>query len=460
MNNYNYIPHTSEDRQQMLQSIGVKAQEDLFKSIPETMKNVGLLIPEAFSELELQNRLLELAQKNVCPGEYISFLGAGCYNRYVPSIVDHILSRVEFLTAYTPYQPEISQGTLQYIYEYQSMMCILTGMDTANASMYDGATATAEAVLMSSRINKKSKALISKTVDPEYQQVIATYLQGTEIDITTIPMDTDGITDLDSLKNTISKDTSCVVIQMPNFLGNLEEVKKIEQITHEAGALFVVIIDPISIGLLKQPGNYGADIAVGNGQSLGCGMMFGGSTFGFMACKEKYMRQLPGRIVGMTEDNKGNRAFTLTLQTREQHIRREKATSNICSNSSLNALASCVYLSVIGPQGLKEIANSSFQRAHFLANKIATIPGFKIAFNNFFSEFVILLPNKLDAESFIEEMKALRILPGFSIGKYYDELPNAILVSVTEKNLPVDLYLFISSLREFSKKLDLESVGI
>lgn len=455
MKHHNYIPHTCQDRQEMLNIIGINSQDDLFKNIPDSLKDVNLLIPEALSELELNNRILELAQKNKWPGEYVSFLGAGYYDRYIPAAVEHIVSRSEFLTAYTPYQPEISQGTLQAIYEYQTMICNLTGMDVSNASMYDGSTATAEAILMACRITKKEKVLISRTIDPETQLVTKTYLDGADIKPHIIQM-SDGIMDIQSLKDNIDVKTACVVVQMPNFLGNLEEVKKIEQITHEHKALLIVISEPISIGLLKPPGKYGADIVVGNGQSLGNQMMYGGPGFGFLACKEKYMRQIPGRVIGATVDNRGNTAYTLTLQTREQHIRREKATSNICTNNSLNALTASVYLSLIGPQGLKELSNICFQRAHYLANKINEIPGFKVAFENFFNEFVLILPDEIDEDEFMEEMLNLKILAGLSIGKYYNEIPNSILVSVTEKNSPVELYLYINALKEISSSLYVE----
>ena len=458
MNKFNYLPHTTNDRNSLLKEIGLNKEDDLFQNIPEKLRQTRLGIPDPLTELEVQKRILELAKKNVWLGDYISFLGGGSYDRYIPSTVEHVVSRPEFLTAYTPYQPEISQGTLQFIYEYQSMICSLTGMDVSNASMYDVASAAAEAALMACRVTRREKVLIAKTVDPETQQVVNTYTSGPNIKTEVLPMD-EGITCLDSLKSMLNKDVACIVIQMPNYLGNLEEVKKIEKLVHENGALFVVISDPISVGIIKPPGKYGADIVVGSGQSLGCGLTYGGPYFGFMACKEKYMRQMPGRIVGATVDNRGNKAFTLTLQTREQHIRREKATSNICSNHSLNALASCVYLSTVGPTGLKDLANICFQRAHYLAQKISKIPGFKIPFNNFFSEFVMVLPDGISEETFMEKMLERRILPGISISKHYEEIPNAILVSVTEKNSEVDLYFFTTVLEEISKKMKLQVTG-
>jgi glycine dehydrogenase subunit 1 len=459
LTNYNYLPNTQEDRQQMLKAIGVKSQEELFEHIPKSLRDVHLRIPEALSELELEKKLVELAKKNIPVGEYINFLGAGSYNRYIPAVIDNIVSRCEFLTAYTPYQPEISQGTLQSIFEFQTMICTLTGMDVANASMYDEATATAEAALMACRVTRRDRVIMARTIDPATQEVVKTYLKGPEIDLQIAPMGEEGITDLDILKNLVDKTVACVIIQMPNFLGNLEEVKKIEQITHEAGALYVICIDPISVGMIKPPGAYGADITIGNGQSLGNDLYFGGPAFGFMACKEKYMRQLPGRIVGSTVDKKGEKAFTLTLQTREQHIRREKATSNICTNHSLNALAGCIYLTILGPQGLKDVANICFQRAHYLANKVEAINGFTVPFHNFFSNFVLTLPEEIKEEDFIDYMYGKNILAGMKVGTYYNEIPNSVLVSVTELNSPVDLYLFIMAIKELAKELGLEIGG-
>lgn len=438
----------------MLEEIGVSSQEDLFNQIPESLKQeTSLHLSEDLSEQELQDRIMELAQKNVWPGGYSSFLGGGYYDRYIPSIIENITQRVEFFTAYTPYQPEISQGTLQGIYEFQTMIANLTGMDVANASMYDGATAAAEAILMSCRIKRKYKTIVTRTVNPETQDVIRTYLNGPDIELITTGFDHNGIVDVEELAKDIDDSISCVVIQMPNFLGNIEEVKKIEQITHDAGALLVVIVDPISLGILLPPGKYGADIVVGDGQSLGCNMMYGGPAFGFMACKQKHLRQLPGRIAGASVDNKGNKAYTLTLQTREQHIRREKATSNICTNQALCALTGSIYMATLGPKGLREVANISFQRAHHLANKISAIDGFKIAYEGFFSEFVMLLPKDLSIDSFNEHMLDYKIIPGLSIGTYFDEIPNAILISVTEKNKPVDLYLYTQALKEIAKTL-------
>lgn len=449
------MPHTSETRQKMLESIGMSDQQELFKNIPDELKETTTLhLPEDSSELELQDRILELAKKNVWPGGYSSFLGGGFYDRYIPSLIDNITQRVEFITAYTPYQPEISQGTLQAIYEFQTMIASLTGMDVSNASMYDGATAVAEAILMSCRIKRKFKAIVARTVNPETQDVIRTYLSGPDIELITVNFDTNGITDIEELEKVIDNSVSCVVIQVPNFMGNIEEVKKIEKITHDAGAVFVVAADPISLGILVPPGSYGADIVVGEGQSLGCNMMYGGPAFGFMACKEQFLRQLPGRIAGATVDNKGDIAYTLTLQTREQHIRREKATSNICTNQALCALTGSIYLATLGPKGLREVANISFQRAHHLADKIKEIEGFKIAYENFFSEFVMLLPENLSIDTFNKHMLDYKIVPGISIGTYFQEIPNAILVSITEKNKPIDLYLYIQALKEIQKTLD------
>lgn len=447
MKQFNYLPHNDEDISEMLKTIGVSSQEELFFHIPESLRKAKLQIPESHSELEIQQKLLELAHNNKWHGNYISFIGSGCYDRFIPSAIETIVSRSEFLTAYTPYQPEISQGTLQMIYEFQSMICNLTGMEVANASMYDGATAAAEAALMACRITKKQKIIISRSIHPETQFIIKTYMTGPEIEDTTIPIN-DGVTNHAVLERSIDNTVACVIIQVPNTLGNIEDVEKIEKITHAVGALLVVIVEPISIGILQSPGNYGADIVVGDGQSLGSPMMFGGPSFGFLSTKEKYLRQVPGRIVGATLDSRGDKVYTLTLQTREQHIRRDKATSNICTNNSLNALAASVYLSLIGPQGLKEIANICFQRAHYLANKISQIPGFIIPFQNFFNEFVLILPEELPVDFFIDTMLKNNILAGIKISHYYTEIPNSILLTVTEKNSPADLFCFSEIIKE------------
>lgn len=431
----------------MLATIGISSQEELFSHIPEALKNVKLNIPESLSELEVQQKLLEIAHNNKWHGNYLSFVGSGCYDRYIPAAIETVVSRSEFLTAYTPYQPEISQGTLQMIYEFQTMICNLTGMEVTNASMYDGPTAAAEAALMACRITKRHKIIISRSVHPESQFIIKTYMTGPEVEDITIPIN-DGITDTQVLERSIDNNVACVIIQMPNTLGNIEDIEKIEKTAHSAGALLVVIAEPISLGLLKSPGDYGADIVVGDGQSLGTPMMFGGPSFGFLSTKEKYVRQLPGRIVGSTLDNRGNTVYTLTLQAREQHIRRDKATSNICTNNSLNALAASVYLSLIGPQGLKEIANICFQRAHYLANKISQIPGFIVPFKNFFNEFIVILPEELPVDFFLDSMMKKNILAGIKISHYYTEISNSILLTVTEKNSPGDLFCFVEIIKE------------
>ncbi|EKE03726.1 MAG: hypothetical protein ACD_20C00157G0003 [uncultured bacterium] len=448
---YNFLSHTDEIRQEMLKKIGLNSIEDLFQNInPKVRINNDLDIPEGLSELQTQRKLLNLAQKNTGTSEYISFLGGGSYNRYIPTCINTVIERSEFITAYTPYQPEVSQGTLQVMYEFQSMMCNLTGMDVANASVYDGATAAAEAILMTARLTNKSKALVASTLNPEYKAVIDTYCSGESIQVEYLPLK-DGKTDLEELNNKEADIYACILIQNPNYLGCIEDVFAISEFCQKMKSKFIVAVDPTSLALLKSPAEYGADIAVGDIQPLGIGMAYGGPYAGFIACKTAYTRQLPGRIVGMTKDRDDERAFTLTLQTREQHIRRAKATSNICSNQALMALAATVYLSVVGPDGLKEVANISTQRAHYLAEKINEIPGFKVLFSNFLYEFVVKIDG-INSDKLIEEMERQNILAGIKLDKKFKELQNCILICTTEMNDINDINTFIDGLKQVSLK--------
>lgn len=433
-----YLPHTEADRRAMLDVIGLKSQEDLYHMIPSGLKKTRLELADPLSELEVQREMTTLAAKN---RSMVSFAGAGSYRRFIPSAVDAILSRSEFYTAYTPYQPEISQGTLQAIYEFQSMICLLTGMEVANASMYDGATATAEAALMAMRLTRRNKVLVSKTVHPEYREVIKTYLSGLGMNVEELDA-TDGMLTVDSFEAT--SEDAALVVAVPNFFGGLEAGKELAEKIHAAGGLFVVVAEPTSLGLLEAPAKYGADICVGDGQSFGSPMSFGGPSFGFMATTSKNARQLPGRIVGATVDTRGQRVFTLTLQTREQHIRREKATSNICSNQGLNALGATIYLSLVGKEGLKQVATMSLQGAHSLAERIDRLPGFKVKWNGFFNEFVV--ESSLPLERVFAEMEAKNILPGVKLGRFFPELKNCFLTCVTEANTPEELDRFVETL--------------
>lgn len=400
----NFLVHNEETTQQMCDAIGVKSVEDLFKQIPKNVRMEKLDLPNGLSEMETQRKIKELAKEN--NSEYISFLGGGIYNKFIPACIAQVANRFEFNTAYTPYQPEISQGTLQVMYEFQTMICRLTGMDIANATVYDAGTACAEAILMACRISKKYKVCVLNSLNPEYKKVIKTYTysQNIEVDwVDEIPQDT--------------KDYACVLVQTPNYYGEIIEPKKSE-------ALLVVCCDPSTLSILKPPSEYDADIVVGDIQTLGIPMNYGGPSAGFMACKEKFMRQLPGRLAGRTVDKDGKQAFCLTIQTREQHIKREKATSNICSNQALIGLCATLYLSVMGENGFKQAGYLSAKNAHTLADKLKA-KGIKVINKNFFNEFVIEVEN---ADKFLSKLKEQKILGGVKLSD------NQILVTTTEMN--------------------------
>lgn len=428
-----YLPHTEADRKQMLESIGAGSFEDLVSHIPQAVRLSKLDIPDGLSEFELTQFLAGLAAKNVPTSKQLSFLGGGCYRRYVPAAVGSIVSRSEFATAYTPYQPEVSQGTLQVIYEFQTAICLLTGMDVANASLYDGPTACAEAALMSARVTGRNKIVMAESVNPEYKDVTKTYADTIGLDLA-IESAADGF-----LANPkIDSETACLVVQYPNYFGLLENLKELSKTAHDAGALLVVIACPVSLGLLTPPGEFDADIVIGDGQQCGNNLSFGGPSVGFMAVKQSHLRQLPGRLCGITVDNRGSRAFTLTLQTREQHIRRAKATSNICTNQALNATTMLVYLTLMGPKGLKQIADTSMKRAHKLAELLTALPGVKLRFARpFFAEFVIETP--FESSLVLERLKAEGVLGGHDLSAKFPALTNCILVAVTETNPPEEL---------------------
>jgi glycine dehydrogenase subunit 1 len=431
--NMSYLVHSDDDRKKMLSEIGVKKSSDLFKSIPENIVNPEMLSREPFSEKKVKEVICEIGRKNRSLDNFSSFLGGGAYNHYIPSVVRSILGISEFYTAYTPYQGEISQGTLQYIFEFQSYICRLTGMDIANASMYDGASSLAEAVLLANRINGKNKVIISETVNPEYRAVCKTYLMGKNILLNELSYD-DGKLDLSLLVENLNDETSSVVIQNPNFFGCIESVYEIRKIINKfPDCIFIVAINPISIGILNQPSDYGADIVVGDGQVLGNSLSFGGPYLGFFAAKEKFLRQMPGRIIVKTIDSKGNDAFVMSFQTREQHIRKSKATSNICSNHSLNALAATVYLSILGEGCFRDLANVCIQRAHYFSKEIQANPKFKLKFSSlFFNEFVI--SSEVEVDLLLERLHEENILGGIKLENHYPELKNCMLISVTEMN--------------------------
>ncbi|MDN5277470.1 MAG: glycine dehydrogenase subunit 1 [Clostridiales bacterium] len=427
-----YIPNTDQDRREMLEKLGLHSIEQLYEDIPcQVRLKDDLDLPVPLSEMELVRHMKDIAAKNKTVDEYICFLGAGAYDRYIPSVVKHVLVRQEFYTAYTPYQPEISQGTLQAIFEYQTMMCELTGMDVANASMYDGASALAEAVCMACQATGREKVLIARSVHPQSREVVYTYSRFRGIKVHEVGYD-DGRVDIQELKRLVSDDVAAVVVQTPNFFGIIEMLDEIAEVVHHFGGLLVVSVNPVSLAVLKSPGSCGADIVVGEGQALGNPLNFGGPYLGFMATTQKLMRRIPGRIVGQTVDLSGNRAFVLTLQTREQHIRREKATSNICSNQALNALAATVYLSVLGREGLKEVALLSMRKAHYAFEKLISEAGCSFMFPApFFDEFLVKVP--VPVEELNRALLDHGIIGGYAVEKDYPELQGGWLVAVTEK---------------------------
>ena len=428
-----YIPHTHEDEKEMLEVIGLDSLDELFSDIPKGLRlGRELDMPTAKSELEVTRYLTGLANKNSTTDELTCFLGAGAYDHYIPSIVDHIISRQEFYTSYTPYQPEISQGTLQYLFEFQSLLCELTGMDIANASLYDGGTAVAEAALMAASVSRKKEIIISKTARPETLEVLKTYAHIQDLTVVEVDMK-DGVTDLDHLDTLVSDDTAAVIIQSPNFFGIIEDLQAAGEIIHKGKkAVYIASVDPISLGILKKPADLGVDVVVGEGQSMGISLQFGGPYLGFIASKSEYMRKLPGRIVGETTDLDGKRSYVLTLTAREQHIRRDKATSNICSNQGLNTLAATVYMVTLGKKGIREVATQSAQKAHYAYEQITKSGKFKPLFNQpFFKEFAVTFD--IDGCDVRSQLLEENILGGYCLGKDFPEYKNALLFAVTEK---------------------------
>ena len=417
--NLPYIPNTDADRQAMLRAVGVASVDDLFADIPPEHRRPSLSLPPPLSELELMAELKALARRNRSAGEIACFLGAGAYRHFIPSVVGHILARSEFFTAYTPYQPEISQGTLQSAFEFQSMVCELTGMDVANAGMYDGASALAEACLMAANITGRRRIAVLSTVHPHYRDVLRTYAQGQGLTVT----------ELTPGQPTLTQEHACLAVQQPGFFGYLEDVAALERAAHAAGALYVVAADPISLGLLKPPGEYGADVVVGEGQSLGIPLSFGGPYLGLFACRKELLRQMPGRIVGRTVDAQGRPGYVLTLQTREQHIRRERATSNICTSQQLLALAAAVYLATLGREGLREVAQLCYHKAHYAAGLIASRSGYSLQEGLFFKEFVVRCPRPPAEVN--ERLLEFGIMGGLDVS---EQIERGMLLCVTEMN--------------------------
>lgn len=441
---HRYLPMTEQDKKDMLDAIGAGSIEELFSDIPEKVRFKGEYnIKQAKSETALMKELAQMAGKNADLKNNASFLGAGVYDHYIPVIVDHVISRSEFYTAYTPYQPEISQGELQAIFEFQTMICELTGMDVANSSMYDGGTALAEAAMLSAGHTKRQKVIVSQTVHPESRQVLKTYAKGQNIEVVEIPHK-DGMTDIDALKSELDKDVAAVIVQYPNFFGLIEPLKEIEPLVHDIKGQFVVSSNPLSLGALASPGSLGADIVAGDAQPFGIPTAFGGPHCGYFAVSKKLMRKVPGRLVGQTVDEDGKRGFVLTLQAREQHIRRDKATSNICSNQALNALAASVAMTALGKKGVKEMAAQNIQKTHYAKDTFKK-NGFELPLDGFhFNEFVVKLTRPVHEVN--ENLLEKGIIGGYDLGRDYPELENHMLVAVTELRTKEEIDQFITEL--------------
>jgi glycine dehydrogenase subunit 1 len=448
----------------MLETIGVESLIDLFADIPTEHCFPDLDLPEPMSEVEILRELRQLSEINLNAEQTPTFLGAGAYRHWVPSVVDHVIRRGEFATAYTPYQAEVSQGTLQAIFEYQSLICDLTGMDVANASHYDGATAAAEAVVQAYNVfrGKRRRIIVAPTLHPHYREVIRTYTQGMALDI--VGDDGEPDTPLSELVEKVNKDTACLILQSPNFLGQVEalDTLKEEIAARDSRALLGVVTNPLSLGLFKPPGEYGADIVLGEGQPLGLGLNYGGPYLGFYATRDQYMRQISGRLVGKTVDVEGNEGFVMTLTTREQHIRRERATSNICTNQGLMALAATVYISALGRHGLREVAELNYHKAHYAAKQIDAVPGFSVESGRpFFNEFVVRCPAPVQAINhfLLNETDGEPIIGGYDLGQTYPSLDRAMLIAVTEMNARAEIDHLIAALERYAEGTNRQGGG-
>lgn len=442
-----YIPHTLQDIEEMLKVVGLSSLEELYAQIPSSLRlKKPLDLARGSSEFDVKKRIEELAAKNITLDKYNSFLGAGCYDHYIPAALPYMLSQPQFLTAYTPYQAECSQGILQAIYEYQSYICLLTGMDVSNASMFDGASSLAEAVLMALRMTKRKKVLVAEYLHPEYKETLNTYLSGFDFTIQQVKVADKGILEKDVLERYLDDDVVCCCLQSPNFFGLVENVEQVSNTLASYGAITIMVTNPMSLAILKEPAELGVDIVCGDGQPLGGSLSFGGPSLGFLAARKKYTRQIPGRIVGKTTDKETKPAYCLTLQTREQHIRREKATSNICSNHSLNAIGAAVYLSLMGQQGMKNVALSSFQNTQYLYQRLKEIRGIKIPYSKqIFNEFIWEVQ---DAAAVIAKLYEKNIIAGYFVGGIFPKHKNAILSCCTEKKTKADIDNFIETLAE------------
>jgi glycine dehydrogenase subunit 1 len=441
-----YSALTEHDKDEMLQTVGVTSVADLFSDIPQHLREQAQAgIGDALSEMAVRRRMSTLAARNVSFEQAACFLGAGSYDHYIPAVVPAIASRGEFATAYTPYQAETSQGTLQVIYEFQTLLCQLTQMEMANASLYDGATALAEALIMAMTVTKRKRILLPQTVTPSYRRVAQTYLQGLPVDLQEVPFE-NGTIHRQQLAELLTDDVAAIVVQQPNFLGCIEDVQALADAAHARGALLIVVFNPTSLGVLPPPGSYDADIAVAEGQPLGIASQFGGPGVGLFCCRKQYARFAPGRLVGQTTDEQGRIGYTLTLQTREQHIRREKATSNICTNQALCALSAGIYLAAMGPQGLKNCATQCHHKAHYAARVLGEIAGCELAFATpFFHEFALKLPRPVREVN--RHLSEHGIIGGYDLGRDYPELHNTMVVCCTEKRTREEIDAFAEALK-------------
>lgn len=443
-----FVPASDKDREIMLSKIGVNDFEELIANIPEEVRyKGGMDFPKQLSEYEVTRLLHAYSIKNNSAFSHVCFMGGGAYERYIPSIVGDTINRAEFRTAYTPYQAEVSQGTLQAMYEFQTMICNLYDMDVANASLYDGGTALAEAVLMATAIKRKKEIVYAGTVNPNYKEVVKSVTQGREFKFDNA-VATDSTTDFDKLTELINDNTAAVVVQQPNFLGSIEDVYKIEKLAHDKGALFIVAADPFSVGVLEAPGNYNADIVVSEGQPLGIPLSFGGPYLGIFACKKEFVRKIPGRLTGVTKDLDGKRGFVLTLQTREQQIKREKATSNICTNQGLFMLAATVYMETMGKSGITEVAQQSFQKTHYLADELQKLNGFELLNTKpFVFEFAMKLPH--DIKEVLDKANDEGFLAGIDVSEH-SGVENTILIAVTEVRTKKEMDDFVDFMKQFA----------
>ncbi len=442
-----YIPHTDAERQQMLAAIGVTTIEDLFDVVPAKHRFPSLNLPDAFSEMEVSAEMLALSEGNEHAQDFALFRGAGAYHHYIPAAVNHILLRGEFLTAYTPYQPEVSQGTLQAIFEYQSMICALTGMDAANASHYDGATALAESVTVAMEVSrhKRNKVILSPGIHPQYRAVVRTYNQGNNIKF----VGDGGRADIPDLVDMLDENTAMVAVQYPNFFGQIDDLKTLSEKVYNAGALLVFVANPIALAMFKSPGELGADIVVGEGQPLGIPLSYGGPYVGYFATRSEYVRKIAGRIVGETVDKQGRRAYVMTLRPREQDIKRDKASSNICTNQGLMALAAVVYMSLVGKQGIRKVAELCYHKAHYAAKQIDALPGYKVDMSKpFFHEFAVKCPRPVSAVN--EALIDKGIIGGYDLGQDYAHLRDNMLLCVTEMNGKDEIDALVAALKEIS----------